>query len=199
LLMTERLKIEQDLRVALKENQFELYYQPQFAVGSLELVGVEALIRWRRSGDARLVLPGNFIHLAEEMGLIASLGAWVVDEACRQLRHWIDLGYEVVPLSVNLSVRQFQQMGLVSLIKAAIDRHAIDPGLLVLELTESCMALEEQRFIDVLADLKALGVAIAIDDFGTGYCNIMALKTWLFDALKIDRSFIVGVASSEKR
>lgn len=198
LLMTERLKIEQDLRVALKENQFELYYQPQFAVGSLELVGVEALIRWRRSGDARLVLPGNFIHLAEEMGLIASLGAWVVDEACRQLRHWIDLGYEVVPLSVNLSVRQFQQMGLVSLIKAAIDRHAIDPGLLVLELTESCMALEEQRFIDVLADLKALGVAIAIDDFGTGYCNIMALKTWLFDALKIDRSFIVGVASSEK-
>src|SRR5690606_32461027 len=82
LLMTERLKIEQDLRVALKENQFELYYQPQFAVGSLELVGVEALIRWRRSGDARLVLPGNFIHLAEERGLIASLGAWVVDEAC---------------------------------------------------------------------------------------------------------------------
>ncbi|MCK9503951.1 MAG: EAL domain-containing protein [Porticoccaceae bacterium] len=197
-LMTERLRVQQDLRMALKENQFELHYQPQFAVDSLALVGVEALIRWKRSTDDALVLPGNFIHLAEEMGLIDSLGSWVIDEACRQLRQWLDLGYEVVPLSINLSVRQFQQAGLVSLIKAAIDRHGIDPELLVLELTESCMVLEEQRFIDLLADLKALGLAIAIDDFGTGYCNIMALKTWLFDSLKIDRSFIAGVSSSEK-
>jgi len=197
-LMTEKLQIQQDLRVALKENQFELYYQPQFDSDSLALVGVEALIRWQRPAEQNPVMPDNFIHLAEEMGLINALGSWVIHEACRQLRQWLDLGYEVVPLSVNLSVKQFQQPGLVSLIEEAIHRYCIDPRLLALELTESCMALEEERFIGLLAELKALGVSIAIDDFGTGYCNIMALKTWLFDTLKVDRSFIAGVSSSEK-
>lgn len=197
-LMAEKLRLEQELRVALKENQFVLHYQPQFDVASMALTGVEALVRWNRPGFETRVLPGHFIHLAEEIGLIHSLGQWVINESCRQLRAWQDMGYQPVPVSMNLSVRQFQQPDLVAMLSDVIQSHGVDPSFISIEVTESCLVMEEEKFILTLGKLKDLGLSIAIDDFGTGYCNMNSLKKWPFDTLKIDRSFIAGVTSDER-
>lgn len=191
--LAQRLQLEQQLRVAINEHQFELYYQSKFDVASGKITGAEALLRWRRPGRQQIILPDQFIPLAEETGLINSLGQFALQTACRQMRAWMDAGLQVVPISVNLSARQFQQPGLVKMVEDALRDNQLSPHLLNLEVTESCLVLEEAGFLDTLAELKALGVLIALDDFGTGYSNMHSLKTMPVHWLKIDRSFILGV------
>ncbi|MEA3299348.1 MAG: EAL domain-containing protein [Pseudomonadota bacterium] len=198
LCMAERLELEQQLRVAINERQFELHYQGKYDLASGRLTGAEALVRWRRPGDLEPMLPDNFIALAEDTGLINPLGLWVLEEACRQMRQWLDAGLAVVPMAVNLSARQFQQQGLVGQVEAALRASGLPPELLVLEVTESCLVLDEAPFVDALLQLRRLGVAIALDDFGTGYSNMQSLKTMPVSWLKIDRSFIAGVERDER-
>lgn len=195
---TRRLKLEQQLRVAINEQQFCLYYQPKFATASGQLMGVEALIRWFRPGIDQVIMPSQFIPLAEETGLINALGKWVLDEACRKLSDWIDRGIMPVPVAINLSARQFMNPGLVDMVATALQYHAIAPELLVIEVTETCLAVEEELFLEKLAALRSLGVSIAIDDFGTGYSNMRSLRTMPVDYIKIDRSFLPGVEHNSR-
>ncbi len=196
--LVQRMRMEQELRQSIHDDSFELYYQPRFCVDSRQLTGAEALIRWHRQGCSRPVLPSSFIPLAEEAGLINPIGSWVVAAACRQLRCWLDEEVPVVPVAVNLSARQFQQGGLVEWVAECLSRYRLPSSLLVLEVTESCLAVDEENFLKTLRALRSLGMAIAMDDFGTGYSNMHSLRTMPLDALKIDRSFIMGVETNER-
>ncbi len=191
--VSERIFLEQKLRVAINDNQFVLYYQPKLDIASNSLVGSEALIRWHMPDQLQPISPADFIPLAESSGLIIPLGQWVMNEACRQLRVWIDAGHEVLPVSINLSTIQFQQATLVHHIIQALQTHRIPPNLLIVEVTESCLALDEDILLKNLNSLNRLGVAISIDDFGTGYSNMHRLKVLPLKSMKIDRSFILGV------
>ncbi|ABE49175.1 MULTISPECIES: putative bifunctional diguanylate cyclase/phosphodiesterase [Methylobacillus] len=183
-----RLLLETELRVALEEKQFELYYQPQFSLPDCKLVGVEALIRWHHP-QRGLLCPSSFIPVAEETGLIVRIGEWVLREACRQAMEWKALG---VPLrmSVNLSGRQFRQENLVQTMTKIIERTGMDSSLLELEITETVLMEDAEATTTRLADLKAMGMHLAIDDFGTGYSSMAYLKRFPVSRLKIDRSFI---------
>ncbi len=195
---SRRLRLEQKLRVAINEQQFRLHYQPKFSAATGELLGAEALIRWYRPDSDQVIMPGKFIPLAEETGLINALGKWILDEACRQLSVWIDAGLDPVPVAINLSARQFLHPGLLDTVVDALTEYAIAPELLVVEVTESCLAVEEDMFLEKLGALRALGVRIAIDDFGTGYSNMHSLRTMPVDYLKIDRSFLLGVEHNDR-
>jgi EAL domain-containing protein (putative c-di-GMP-specific phosphodiesterase class I) len=168
------------------------------SVDSAVLVGSEALIRWNMPGQAAPVSPAEFIPLAEISGLINPLGQWVITETCRQLRAWMDAGYNALPVSINLSAIQFQQAGLVEQVVQALSQYQVAPALLVIEITESCFALEEKLVLEQLNQLTAMGVTIAIDDFGTGYSNMHSLRTMPLESIKIDRSFILGVESDHR-
>ena len=191
--ISERLQLEQQLRIGINEQQFELYYQSKIDVITKKINSLEALIRWNIPRRKDPVSPAAFIPLAESTGLINPLGEWVLHEACRQLHDWIDAGLAVVPVAVNLSASQFQQPNLVDQISSSLQHFNVDPNLIIIEITETCLALEEDIFLTKIYALKKLGVAIAIDDFGTGYSNIHSLKTMPVDALKIDRSFINNI------
>ena len=196
--LVSRMCMEQELRQAAGESRFQLLYQPSFCVESLRLVGAEVLLRWHREGVKRPVMPSSFIPLAEDTGLINTIGSWVLNSACSQLRAWLERGFAVVPLAVNLSARQFQQPGLTDMIGEALRGNDLDPSLLVLEVTESCLAIDEPAFLKTLRELRGMGIAIAMDDFGTGYSNMHSLRTMPLDALKIDRSFITRVELDER-
>jgi diguanylate cyclase (GGDEF)-like protein len=186
------LEIEHQLRGAIERGELELRFQPQVSlVEGGRIVGAEVLIRWRHP-QRGLLGPAEFIPLAEETGFIVEVGAWVLDEACRQLAAWRAAG--VVPddfsLSVNLSVRQLGRADLPHTIAAALARWTIPAERLCLEVTESCMAQDPERATLALHELKGLGVLLALDDFGTGYSSLSALSTYPLDVVKIDRSFI---------
>jgi diguanylate cyclase (GGDEF)-like protein len=193
----QRMDLEEGLREALELGQFELHYQPEIDLQSGQMFGVEALIRWRRS-DGTLVPPLDFIPLAERSGLIVPIGRWVLDEACRQAAAWIADGV-IQPgslMSVNLSQVQLTHGEVVADVAAALTRHRLPPALLCLEITESSVMLDPVRAHAALSELKALGVKLAIDDFGTGYSSLAHLKHLMpVDILKIDRSFVHGLAS----
>lgn len=196
--VADKIHLEQKLRVAINEHQFELFYQPKFSVESTVLTGAEALIRWNMPGRTVPVSPAEFIPLAESSGLINPLGQWVINETCRQLRTWMDAGYESLPVSLNISAIQFQQADLVDQVAQALQKFQIAPELLIIEITESCLAVEENLLLAQLNSLIELGVAVAIDDFGTGYSNMRSLRTMPLGVLKIDRSFIVGVETDHR-
>jgi len=177
------------LHLALERQEFELHYQPQIGLQHGELVGVEALIRWRRPGHA-LNLPGDFIAVAEESGLIVPIGAWVLQEACRQAAAWCQTGWPELKMAVNVSPVQFQSGTLVQDVKAALTASALPPRCLELELTESVLLGNEDEALRTVGQLKALGVSLSIDDFGTGYSSLSYLHRFRFDRIKIDRSFI---------
>jgi diguanylate cyclase (GGDEF)-like protein len=193
----QRMDLEEGLRQALELGQFELHYQPEIDLRSGLMFGVEALLRWRR-GDGTLVPPLDFIPLAERSGLIVPIGRWVLDEACRQASAWIADGL-IDPgslMSVNLSQVQLTHGEVVADVAAALARHRLPAGLLCLEITESSVMLDPVRAHAALSELKALGVKLAIDDFGTGYSSLAHLKHLMpVDILKIDRSFVHGLAS----
>lgn len=183
-----KLTLENELRKALAHEQFLLYYQPQVEVVSGRIVGVEALIRWYHP-ERGMVPPKDFIPFAEETGLIGPIGEWVLHEACRQNKQWQQLGYPPIPISVNLSTRQFLQSNLKYRIAQVLEETGLEARYLELEITES-MTMDVEYATGSLLELKQLGVQISIDDFGTGYSSLYYLKKFPIDKLKIDQSFV---------
>ena len=185
----ERMRLENKLRYAIKNQKFQLYYQPQYLIDSGRLVGMEALIRWK-DREMGFVPPEQLIQLAEETGMIIDIGDWALNAACRQGKRWHDKGYDELRLGVNLSVRQFFDLQLVAKIKSILDATGFDPRFLELEITETAMMQDTDRAIDIMNALKAMGVKMALDDFGTGYSSLIHLKMFRIDKLKIDQVFI---------
>ncbi len=185
----ERLAMEGDLRHALERGEFVLHYQPQVSLPNGAIVGMEALIRWDHPTHG-LISPARFIGLAEEMGLIVPIGAWVLHTACAQARAWQLAGLGDLRVAVNLSARQFTQKALEQSISSMLAEVGLAPHLLELELTESMVMSDVEHAITILRNLKALGVHISIDDFGTGYSSLSYLRRFPIDALKIDQSFV---------
>ncbi|TWB44835.1 diguanylate cyclase/phosphodiesterase [Nitrospirillum viridazoti] len=182
-----RLHNETALRRAIEENQFVLYYQPKLETLTRKLSGVEALLRWQKPD--RLVMPGDFIPLAEETGLIVPIGAWVLRTACEQAARWLAAGH-AVPVSVNVSARQLQEAGLVDLVADCLAKSYLPPELLNIEITETSMMRDLDHSEALLARLRDLGVGISVDDFGTGYSSLAYLRRLPVTALKLDRSFV---------
>lgn len=191
---SERLDLENRLRTALDDNQLAVFYQPQVDTLSGELIGAEALLRWRQA-DGTLISPDVFIPIAEESGLIVPIGAWVLREACRQNQAWQSEGLSHVPISVNLSARQFDDEALLDTIRAALADSGLAPAYLDLELTESLVMRNPEHTRNVLAECKQLGLQLSVDDFGTGYSSLANLKRFPIDRLKIDRSFINDIVT----
>ena len=191
-----RLSMENALFHAIERNELLLHYQPLISAKTGRLAGVEALLRWRHP-DHGLVSPGQFIPIAEETGLIDAIGEWVLRTACTQMNAWYGTGLPRIPISVNLSSRQFRQDTLAKTIKAVLAETGFSPQNLELELTESLLMDDSGRSKAILAELKALGVSIALDDFGTGYSSLSYLKGFQLDTLKIDRTFIAEITTSE--
>jgi diguanylate cyclase (GGDEF)-like protein len=194
-LADDRLTLESELRHALQQNQLELHYQPKVDIATNRVRSAEALIRWRHPTRG-LVPPNAFIPIAEETGLIVPIGEWVMREACRQMRAWLDSGMSPIRVSVNLSAKQFRQGDLVTIVRSALDEARLEPGYLELELTESSVMLDPEKSIAVLRLLSKMGVHISIDDFGTGYSSLSYLRRFPLDKLKIDRSFVRELMSN---
>jgi EAL domain-containing protein (putative c-di-GMP-specific phosphodiesterase class I) len=185
----ERLEMETELRRALGRKEFRVYYQPEILLESGDVVGMEALVRWEHP-EHGLLLPQEFLPIAEESNLIMPIGQWVLREACKQLRTWQEQYPNIAPLvmSVNLSTREFFQPSLIAEI---LRETGVDPRTLQLEITEGAVAYDNaQNANNTLWNLKTLGVQLAIDDFGMGYSSLSYLKRFPVDLLKIDRSFV---------
>ena len=189
----DRLGIEAALRHGLTNQEFELFYQPQVDIGSGQLAGLEALIRWHRPGVG-LVRPEVFIGAAEETGIIRNIGEWAIREAAAQAARWSGEGLNVVPLSVNVSARQCSDMAIVETIREALANSCLDPRMLKVELTESTAMHDPERVAELLRRIDALGVGISVDDFGTGYSSLSLLKRFPISELKIDKSFVGDIA-----
>jgi diguanylate cyclase (GGDEF)-like protein/PAS domain S-box-containing protein len=188
----EQFALETELRGALERDELELHYQPKVALAHGMLTGVEALVRWRHPRRG-LVMPGEFVPLAERRGLISPLGRWVMGAACRQMARWRDDGVVVPQCAVNISAQHFTADTLVDDVQVALAGAGLPAGALEIEITESTVMRDPQRAQQVLGQLAALGVRIAIDDFGTGYSSLNYLKRFPAHALKIDRSFVRGL------
>lgn len=193
-----RLQIETDLRRALKQQEFQLFYQPIVSLKTGKIAGVEALVRWK-SLTRGLVSPGEFIPIAEETGLIIPMGEWILQEACCQMSEWHKQFPQNPPLiiSVNLSSRQFSQPNLVQQVQHILEKINLDRNSLKLEITESMIMNDVEAAIDLLRQLKNLGLRLSIDDFGTGYSNLSYLHRFPIDTLKVDQSFVRRMNSEE--
>ncbi len=189
LLTMKRLRLEHDMRVALTLGQFELNYQPQLDGRTGQFVGVEALLRWCNPQDG-MVLPLEFIQVAEETGLILPLGEWILDEACRQLREWRNQGVSDIRMAVNLSALQLRSPTLLAFVSHTLEKHDLTGDDLELEITESAVMDDPQACIRKLNELRKMGVRLSIDDFGTGYSSLSHLKLMPIHTLKIDQSFV---------
>ena len=185
----ERLQVENGLRHALARQELILHYQPQVDLASGNIVGCEALLRWLPTGGA-LVPPDRFIPIAEETGLIHSMGTWVLDEACRQLRAWDTEGARPIDMAVNVAVPQLRQRNFVGLVRDTLQRHGLNPQRLEIEVTESVFLNHDEQIRETLQGLADLGVQLSLDDFGTGYSSLSYLRNFRFDVLKIDKSFV---------
>ena len=190
-----RLELETELRRAIDRQELRVFYQPEVQIETGELVGMEALVRWEHP-ERGLISPGEFIAVAEETGLILPIGRWVMHEACRQAKEWQqkyrpDLALMV---SVNLSGKHFQQATLIDEVSEVLRTTGIDPAHVILEITETVAMEGAETTIEILTKLKSLGVLLAIDDFGTGFSSLSYLKRFPVDLLKIDKSFVDGVA-----
>jgi EAL domain-containing protein (putative c-di-GMP-specific phosphodiesterase class I) len=189
------MQLENDLRQALARGQFELHYQPNVHLATGETVGMEALVRWRHPQKG-MVMPADFIPLAEETGLIVPIGDWVLQEACRQNKAWHDKGLPKLRVAVNISAIQFHQKNLLDSVAKALKRSGLAPQYLEVEITESVVMQKASEAIVTLGELAKMGVHISIDDFGTGYSSLSYLKRFPLHTLKIDRSFIRDLSDS---
>jgi diguanylate cyclase (GGDEF)-like protein len=194
--VNERLALENALRRALERREFLLHYQQRVDLAGGTVTGAEALVRWNHP-EWGLVFPARFVPLAEETGLIVQIGEWVLREACRQTRAWIDEGLQPGCVSVNLSARQFRQEGLVRMFSRVLEETGLDPKHLEIELTESMVMHNIDTAVATLQGLKSLGVSLSLDDFGTGYSSLAYLKNLPIDKLKIDRSFVRDIGTGE--
>jgi diguanylate cyclase (GGDEF)-like protein len=191
----DRVRFEGDLHRALKQQQFELHYQPKFNAATRRIHSAEALIRWRHP-ERGLIPPDLFIPLAEESGLIVPIGEWVLREACRQARAWQDQGLPSLRVAVNISAVQFRRLDLVDTVRCALTDAGIDAQYLEIELTETAVMSDPEESVEILERLSRMGVVVSVDDFGTGYSSMSYLRRFPIDKLKIDRSFITNVMTS---
>ena len=191
----ERVRFEGDLHRALRQQQFELHYQPKYKGLGARIHSAEALIRWRHP-ERGLIMPDGFIPLAEESGLIVPIGAWVLQQACRQLRAWCDQGLPPLRVAVNLSALQFRRVDLVDTVGRALSDAGVDAQSLEIELTETALMSDPEESVEILQRLSRMGIIVSVDDFGTGYSSISYLRRFPIDKLKIDRSFITNIMTS---
>ena len=189
----DQVQLLHDLRMALKRNELVLHYQPKFIAPDGPVTGLEALLRWMHPARGMLA-PACFIPVAEKTGLIVPVGEWVLNEACRQMAEWNDKGGEDWTIAINVSAVQLSHPGLVDSVRSALDRHRLDPGRLVLEITESTAMRDVDSSQAILEKLHDIGVGISIDDFGTGYSSLLYLKRLPATELKIDRCFVHDLA-----
>ncbi|HEB90961.1 MAG TPA: EAL domain-containing protein [Deltaproteobacteria bacterium] len=194
--IASRLELEQELRMALRNDEFELAYQNEVWLTSEELVCLEALIRWRHP-ERGLVPPDQFIPLAEETGLILSIGNWVIAEVCRQLREWRAAGLDGMSVSINISPRQLAQADFPQILHAMLEQEEIRPNQINLEITESVMTEQSRSFVSRIRDLRQAGFTMIMDDFGTGYSSLSQLRSLPFSILKIDKSFVLDLIDEE--
>jgi diguanylate cyclase (GGDEF)-like protein/PAS domain S-box-containing protein len=206
--LTRQFELETDLRSAINRNQLVLYFQPQIDITNGEVMGAESLLRWQHPTYG-LLSPDQFIPIAEQTGMIISIGKWVLHEACATIKHWQDTSFPVKRLAVNVSAKQFRNDCLVSQIQSILAKTQCNPEFLEIEITESCLLLPKENklsthtshpscdhledIISILHKLKKIGIRISIDDFGTGYSNLSLLKNISIDCLKIDKSFIENI------
>ena len=187
----EKLKLENGLRMALKRDEFQLYFQPQIELSSGRVIGAEALLRW--SPNQNMISPARFIPVLEETGLIVPVGKWVLEQACNMAKQVQSKGFRDFRIAVNLAARQLRQADLVTVVKDVLESSGLAPNFLEIELTESTL-VDESLSKTNLQQLEKLGIMLAIDDFGTGYSSLSYLKRYAVDILKIDRSFIADIA-----
>jgi predicted signal transduction protein with EAL and GGDEF domain len=189
---SRRLDIENNLRRAVQRGELSVVYQPKLDLASGQFNSVEALVRWDNA-ELGKVRPNEFIQVAEESGLIVSIGEWILRTACAQQRHWVEAGYEPVVMSVNLSSMQIRAQRFAELLAGVLQETDVDPEHLELEITESAIMRYEDLSIRTLTEIKQIGVQLALDDFGTGYSSLSYLKRFPIDSLKIDRAFVSDV------
>lgn len=196
---SDRLSFEQDLRDALDRQEFELYYQPKFLSDGVTVVGAEALLRWHHP-ERGFVSPAAFIPVAEDSGLIVALGDWVLREAMAARHRWFNNASlrHVPSVAINISFRQFERPGFFEVVNDAVIRSGCEPNAIELELTETVLMLNAETSIETMRRLRALGVGLSIDDFGTGYSSLSMLKRVPLSALKIDRSFVMGLPGNRE-
>ncbi|MGH9368476.1 MAG: sensor domain-containing phosphodiesterase [Thermoanaerobaculia bacterium] len=191
----ERLSVQNGLRLALDRHELVLHYQPVVSLTSGRIVGLEALVRWQHA-EKGLIMPGAFISVAEETGLILPLGEWVLQTASRQLKHWHQNSLPALRMAVNVSARQFREKGLVRTIEKALTEADLNPHYLEIEITESIAMESAEVVVANLEALRSMSIGISIDDFGTGYSSLTYLKRYPINCLKIDRSFVTDVATN---
>jgi diguanylate cyclase len=193
----KRQSLEGQLRYALEREELLLHYQPKVNLKTGAITSVEALVRWQHP-ERGLLLPGQFLTIAEDTGMIIAIGQWVLREACRQAQEWLDAGLLAVPVSVNISLLEFRSEQFLEGVQVALKNTRLDPKYLELELTETVLMRHAESTADTLEKLKAIGVRLAVDDFGTGYCSLSYLTRFPIDALKLDPSFIHDIAASSE-
>ncbi|QKE39336.2 putative bifunctional diguanylate cyclase/phosphodiesterase [Ferrovum myxofaciens] len=193
--VVQKPSIETDLQLALKRQEFVLYYQPKINLHSGAIVGVEALIHWRHP-QRGLILPEQFVRIAEDCGLIVSIGEWVLREACKQAKSWQDAGLSFTPVAVNISAAQFELTGFLESLADILEDTGLEPRYLEFELTESVLMQNTDTTAFMLKALKVIGIQLAVDDFGTGFSSLSCLKHFPIDTLKIDQSFIHDITQA---
>jgi diguanylate cyclase (GGDEF)-like protein/PAS domain S-box-containing protein len=191
---SERQSLESGLRHALEREEFVLHYQPKMDLVTETVTGAEALIRWRQPGG-EVVLPRDFIPLAEQCGFIVPIGRWVLREACLQRRIWLDLKLAPMPISINISAIELRSKHFIDYVRATIDETGMEPTSLGFELTEGALMQDAQLTVSVMRSLKDMGIQLTLDDFGTGYSSLSHLRRFPIDALKIDKSFVGGLCT----
>ncbi len=196
--MTDRLvehrAMQERLSVAFERREFFLVYQPQVNLDTREVIGVEALLRWRHAGE--VIPPFRFIQLLEQSREILPVGKWIVHEACRQLAEWTAAGYDL-EISINVSALQFNDADFCQDVAASIDEFGVDPFKLDFEITEGLLIEDVEQAVDKLNQIKAMGISVSIDDFGTGYSSLAYLRQFPIDRLKIDRAFIKDIPEAD--
>jgi EAL domain-containing protein (putative c-di-GMP-specific phosphodiesterase class I) len=188
--------MEKDMRIALDQDQFMLVYQPQVDLATGMVCGAEALIRWNHPANG-LVSPVEFIPVAEETGQIVAIGEWVLRTACQRFASWQKQGLPVIPVAVNLSIRQLRQPNLADMVESVLKETGLKPECLELEITEGIMMGDTQVAMEFLTRMRKLGVQMAIDDFGTGFSSLSYLKNLPVNKLKIDQSFVRDIGTDE--
>ncbi len=194
--LLEQLEFEKMISGALDRGEFSLNYQPIVEIDTLEITGIEALLRWNHPVSG-MISPVKFIPIAEENGLIIPLGKWVLETACKQIKEWHNKGLKKILVAVNISLKQFQDKGFVEMVQRILKETGLEPQYLCLEITESVAMENEDYAIKVLNKLKTMGIKVAIDDFGTGYSSLEYLTKFPLDTLKIDKSFILNIKDNE--